>query len=464
MTGISRLEVLGYPVTNVLTEWQNFILSQEKIKEFEMRKSFKRPNEWSYISMRILQVKDRLGNFAGHLVLWRDITGRRLSDKARQQAREEMFVLLSSISSAANRATSRTEFLAGISHQIVQAFQSQAIATFLVQPGDQRVNSASTIKMESQFGFPESAILALTTPNILSGLMELSSHTKQAIRIDSLQHQDRLPFAIWEMGISHVAVIPLLAPSLDMSNYLGYVLVARNNQRSFAPDEMVRMSIAAEHTALLIYEDRRRQTSIALTERQNLLRNLHDSVSQKLYGLVTTAEAAQAAIEAGSVVNPAAILSRIGENARQAVKEMRLFLYEMQPVELEKEGLVSALHHRLAAVEGRADLKARLIADEDLMIPKDTEVALYYIAQEALNNILRHAHANSILIRIRKTRKNLVLQISDNGIGFVPTLVPRGGLGLNNMKERTAQINGKLQVVSNPKTGTKITVTIPIVG
>jgi two-component system, NarL family, sensor kinase len=209
----------------------------------------------------------------------------------------------------------------------------------------------------------------------------------------------------------------------------------------------------------LIDSNRRRQFTIALTERQRILRDLHDSVSQKLYGLVALTEAAQAGIEAGSEIPPLQILTRIGENARQAVKEMRLFLYEMQPVDL-KEGLVSSLHHRLAAVEGRADIKARLLTDENIELSKDSEIALYYIAQEALNNILRHAHAKSVSVNLKQTRQNVILEIIDDGNGFNIKKIDNSGMGLRNMKERTQQINGKIKIVSAVGKGTKITVTV----
>ena len=139
---------------------------------------------------------------------------------------------------------------------------------------------------------------------------------------------------------------------------------------------------------------------------------------------------------------------------------MRLFLYEMQPMDLAKEGLASVLHHRLAAVEGRADVKARLLTDENISLSKDKEVALYYISQEALNNILRHAHAKSISVTLKQTRQNVVLEIVDDGRGFDPQKVDRGGMGLHNMKERASQVNGKFKIVSKPGNGTKIIVTV----
>src|SRR5512147_1902632 len=97
---------------------------------------------------------------------------------------------------------------------------------------------------------------------------------------------------------------------------------------------------------------------------------------------------------------------------------MRLFLYEMQPVDLEKEGLVAILHHRLSAVEGRADIKARLLADDDISLAKDKEIALYFIAQEALNNVLKHAHAKAVTVSLKQKGRNVFLEIVDDGRGF----------------------------------------------
>ena len=157
---------------------------------------------------------------------------------------------------------------------------------------------------------------------------------------------------------------------------LGCMCLARKEKPIFSPDEIVRLTMISDQIATLIDSDRRRKLAITSTERKRLMRDLHDSVSQKLYGLVTTTEAAQAAIEAGSLVDPSEILARIGENARQAVKEMRLFLFQMQPIDMEKDGLISLLHHRLAAVEGRADIKARLLADladEEIALSKESE-------------------------------------------------------------------------------------------
>jgi signal transduction histidine kinase len=139
---------------------------------------------------------------------------------------------------------------------------------------------------------------------------------------------------------------------------------------------------------------------------------------------------------------------------------MRLFLYELQPVDLEREGLVSILNQRLAAVEGRADIKARLLADEKISLPLPKEVALYFIAQEALNNVLRHAYAKSVTVCLKQKKGNILLEIEDDGTGF-DTLHPNhGGMGLKNMRERIAQVSGKLRITSTPGKGTKVSVSV----
>jgi signal transduction histidine kinase len=260
--------------------------------------------------------------------------------------------------------------------------------------------------------------------------------------------------------MEELAFLPLYTQAGEDSKILGALFLGREEPNPFTQDEVIRLAAITEQIANLIDSDRRRQLAIALSEREKLMRDLHDSVSQKLYGLVTLTEAAQAGFEAGSKVVPSVVLAKIGENARQAVKEMRLFLYQMQPVDLEKGGLISALHHRLGAVEGRADIQARFLPDEDIALSKDKGVALYYIAQEALNNILKHAHANSVLVKLRQTRKNVILDIIDNGTGFDIKNVDQGGMGLQNMKARALQINGQLKITSKQGEGTKVRVTV----
>ena len=456
--GMSRSTIYGLPITSVLTDWSSLIKFSEGVKELEMKRSVKTEDGWRYLNIRISPLLNRNLDHFGHLIVWRDITERRLAEDARQRARDEMFVLLNAISSAASHAMKLEDFLSESIYQIIYPFRSQVVAIFLVD--EHAEEEGQRLVLASHFGLSFDAINAMAGLPLTSGLFNPVLEQRQPLQIEDVQTDARVPAALREMDFACFLMIPLIPQAGEQGKVLGCLCLARKEKPAYSQDEIIRLSTISDQIATLIDSDRRRQLAIALSERQRLLRDLHDSVSQKLYGLVTLTEAAQAALEAGTTVSPAQVLARIGENARQAVKEMRLFLYEMQPVDLEKEGLVSVLHHRLAAVEGRADIKARLLADENIALSKDKEITLYFIAQEALNNVLRHAHAKSVSVTLKQGRQNVILEILDDGRGFDPKRVDGGGWGLKNMKERVTQVNGTLKINSKPDEGTKIIVTV----
>jgi signal transduction histidine kinase len=297
----------------------------------------------------------------------------------------------------------------------------------------------------------------IITSGIYNWLM--GNEENRPLVLDHKHISTKIPFNPLHIGFNYLALIPLVIYTQHENSMLGCLMLGRNEKTAYTQDEVLRLTTIANQVATLIDSHQKRQYAIAFSERQRLLRDLHDSVSQKLYGLVALTEAAQAGIEAGSIIAPQEVLSRIGENARQAVKEMRLFLYEMQPVDL-KDGLVSALQHRLAAVEGRADIKARMISDEGIKLEKEVEVALYFIAMESLNNVLRHAHAKNVFVHLKQSRQNVTLEVQDDGQGFNIKKLDDSGLGLRNMRERTMQVNGKIKITSRPKMGTKVVVTV----
>jgi PAS domain S-box-containing protein len=457
--GLSREKVYGQPIATVLSDLTNLGQTLDGNRELEMKRSIKSLEGWRYLNIRISALADRRKGQFGRLIVWRDITDRRLADDARQRARDEMFVLLNAIASAASHAINLDDFLSESIYQIIYPFRSQSVGIFLLDDRGKK-DEEPKLFLASHFGLSLEATESMTHMPTTIPLFDWVAQNRQPLLIENVNEDLRIPPAIREADYSCFLTIPLITQAGEESKILGCICLARKEKPVFSQDEVVRLTALSDQIATLIDSDRRRKLAIALSERQRLLRDLHDSVSQKLYGLVTLTEAAQAALDAGSTVNPAQILTRIGENARQAVKEMRLFLFQMQPIDVEKDGLVSALHHRLAAVEGRADIKARLLADDDISISKEKEIALYFIAQEALNNVLRHAHAKAVSVTIKQGRQNVILEVLDDGHGFDPKKVERGGLGLRNMRERTLQVQGKLKISSKPEGGTRIIVSV----
>jgi signal transduction histidine kinase len=205
-------------------------------------------------------------------------------------------------------------------------------------------------------------------------------------------------------------------------------------------------------------------------ERQRIARDLHDSAAQELYGLVTLTGAAQLQLEQGDLTSAAHTLTRIGETGRQAIREMRLFIHHLNPPRLEEEGLVGALHQRLATVEGRADVETRILADNTIALPLPVQRALYQIAQEALNNCLRHARADHITVYLGREHDDVILEVIDDGQGFdtIGLDHPAGGMeagagygmGLKNMRQRAASIEAALTITSSPGYGTRVRVVV----
>lgn len=205
------------------------------------------------------------------------------------------------------------------------------------------------------------------------------------------------------------------------------------------------------------------QAQAVLEERQRLARDLHDSVTQSLYGITLHAQAAQRLLVAGEVALAVHSLRILQDTAQEALDEMRLLIFELRPPLLEQVGLVAALQARLSAVEGRANLHTRLIADGVGPLPAAVEQAFYRIAQEALNNALRHAHAQQITVQLWQEPARLAMEIRDDGVGFEPSGADkRSGLGLRGIEERIAQLQGTVTLQSAPGAGTRLRVEVEL--
>jgi signal transduction histidine kinase len=205
------------------------------------------------------------------------------------------------------------------------------------------------------------------------------------------------------------------------------------------------------------------QATAILEERQRLARDLHDSVTQALYGITLHAEVARRLLVSGDMATAAGYLGALQETAQEALAEMRLLIFDLRPPILGQVGLAAALQVRLDAVEGRANLQTQLIVDAVGDLPAPVEQALYGIAREALNNALKHAHAQHITVHLRQTQAAVILEVADDGSGFDPAMArANGGQGLRGIDERVAQVKGQLTLRSALGAGTQLRVEVPL--
>jgi signal transduction histidine kinase len=221
------------------------------------------------------------------------------------------------------------------------------------------------------------------------------------------------------------------------------------------------VAMTIEHTRLHAQQEK----MAVLEERQRLARDLHDSVTQSIYGVSVLSEATARLLESGETEAGVKNLREMRQAALKALRELRHMIFELRPPELEKLGLVAALRARLTAVEGRAGLKTELEAEDIGDLPLAVADGLYRIAHEAFANSVKHARASKIRLKVERIDDRVVLEILDDGLGFdVDAGRSKGGLGLRGMEERAEKMGGALSIEAYPGQGTLIRVRVPATG
>ncbi len=262
--------------------------------------------------------------------------------------------------------------------------------------------------------------------------------------------------------LTRLISVPLTA----QDRLLGALILLTGIERPLSPSERDTLASIGQQigvgiaNARLLQETERAAT---IEERQRLARELHDSVTQSLYSLTLLAEAGRRTAASSGEPRLSDTLDRLGTTAQQALREMRLLVYELRPLELETEGLVGAVRRRLDAVERRSGIEARLLVSGELDLPAATEAELYRIVQEVLNNTLKHARASQVTVRLAVGPAAVTVVVADNGEGFeVEAASSRGGLGLASIRERAARLGASLEITSAPGQGVRVRLDVPL--
>jgi PAS domain S-box-containing protein len=250
---------------------------------------------------------------------------------------------------------------------------------------------------------------------------------------------------------------------------LGWLGVENSRPHAYAARHAALAQTIANQAAVAIENARlyqQAQRLAVLEERQRLARELHDSVTQALYGIGLGAHTARNVLRDQLSAEQlrqelAEPLEYVLSLAEAALTEMRGLIFELRPDSLEKEGLVVALERQAETLQARHMLQVDLELCPEPPLPFEVREALYRIASEALNNIVRHARASKVLIRLDSCTETITLQVRDDGVGFDPDDRFLGHLGLHSMRERAVQLGGRLEIDSSLDQGTCITVRIP---
>ena len=261
----------------------------------------------------------------------------------------------------------------------------------------------------------------------------------------------------WNPKLTALLAVPLQADGTVIG-----VLDVVNKPGGFNKDDRRIIKLFSDQAAINIENARLHQKAEELAvmqERQRLARELHDSVAQALYTITLYADAINLTQSAEKKEAMIVYLGKLREVAQEGLRDMRLLIFELRPHDLEKGGLATAIRSRLESVEARSGLQTNLKVDGEERLPLRVEEELYRIAQEALNNVMKHSHAKRIEVLLEFDKQMVRMELWDDGAGFDLQLAQtKGGLGLSSMRERAQKIRAKLDVESEPGKGTRIKV------
>ena len=386
-----------------------------------------------------------------------------ITERARaQHLLEERVATLSGI--AAEQTLDRpTETLVGdLAMSAVGTSTAVACGIVLIGEGD------GTVDLFGAYGFPE---------GYTEGLREAY---RTGVDSPSLQaFRSRRPVLVRDLR-SFILADPLYAPVhrfvreapwdvvyslplISRGRALGAIFFCFLPRGEPGEDEKVFLRAVADQAAIAV-ENARLFSEVrgkaALEERQRLARELHDSVSQALYGIALGVETARELLpdDPERAAEPLAYATTLAE---AGMTEMRALIFELRPESLEKEGLVAALEKQAAAIQARHGIRVDAELDKEPEASLEVKEALYRVAQEALHNTVKHARAANVKLKLEELPEEFTLGISDDGVGFDARNDFPGHLGLKSMRERATRLGGTLEVASEPGHGVRILARVP---
>lgn len=325
----------------------------------------------------------------------------------------------------------------------------------------------STIVQEAQYNLPE-ALAALKTgslyqrsqPNLTllqrqpAAVSEAEEHLRHL-----LAQSDLSPFQRdWYQGVMASYQAYLGLPLVVSDQVYGGLVFYFHEKRTFSDEDVQLGQTLAGHAALAIENAllRSQAAEIArLAERSRLARDLHDAVTQTLFSASLIADVLPALWERDPGVGREK-LAELRLLTRGALSEMRTLLLELRPDTLADVELGDLYRHLVNAFSGRTRVPVTFTQDGQSPLPAPVKEVFYRVAQEALNNIAKHANASVVHLHLNAQPGWAEVAIHDDGAGFDPGDLTAENLGLKIMRERAAAIGAQLTIVSQPGVGTQI--------
>ncbi len=375
-----------------------------------------------------------------------------------EQRRAEQFRVISEVGQQIASAFNVDELVQQIARLIQKSFGYYHVGIGLVE-GNEVVSKAEVGAYEEAY---QSARLKLGEGSwgwvAQHGVVHLSSD----VRLD--------PHFMIDPGTENIRS-HLSIPLKTKDEVIGVLSAGSNHVNAFDESDIILLQSLAHQTAVAIenirYYERAQRTAV-MEERSRLARELHDAVTQTIFSASLLAEALPEIWEK----NPQEgrqVVQELRGLSRGALAEMRTLLLELRPSVLAETRLEDLLHQLGEAASGKEGIPVNVMIEGDGILPVDVHLAFYRIAQEALNNIVKHARASQVTLRLgyglvarqepgQLPGASALLTIWDDGCGFDPVQVPPDHLGLGIMRERAQSIGASLTLNSHPGEGTQVTV------
>jgi len=229
-------------------------------------------------------------------------------------------------------------------------------------------------------------------------------------------------------------------------------------------DKSTSPMIVISHEDITMQVNARQQIKeqTAVAERERLALDLHDTVTQSLYSMTLQTDSTLVALSSGKNKVAEHRLDILKEIAQDAMAEMRVLIYQLQPSIIKEKGLAEAINRRLELVENRSGINVDFQIDGESNLSLEKQTIVFQVIQEGLNNVIKHARAKNLLLDLRYEPGKCRLAIEDDGVGFKQEEIgPYGGYGLKSMKKRLYEINGTIQIVTSPGSGTILNIEVP---
>lgn len=405
-----------------------------------------------------VQLEQRVSERTAELVVANKLLKREIREHRRtEQAEREQRTLAEALrdtSAALNRTLDLEEVLQRILEQLGRVVPHDVANIMLVERDRARI--------AGNHGYNQRAI----DPALLAQTYAIDEHpnlrrmaiTRQPLAIPDMSSADTSDWAAWPGDTWMRSYAG--APIHWNEEIIGFINLESATPGFFTASHAERLGAFADQTSIAIRNAQlfaQAQELATLQERQRLAHELHDAVSQTLWSASLIADVLPTIWEA----NPdrgREKLVRLRQLTRGALAEMRTLLLELRPTVLVEVGIDDLLHQLVEATASRTRAQLNLDADENCGLPADLQMVFYRIAQESLNNVMKHAMPTRIDIELRCTPQAVEMCITDDGQGFNPEEIPAGHFGVGIMKERASAVGATCTVTSAKGEGTRVRV------